>query len=100
MTRKEKEQLAVLISNGINTKKQLTSHGINIYDAASDHTRLIYPLHGETSFTDDTIFALTEHGEDVLYELEQRRTQTKLTVITIIASIIAAICSLISTIQH
>ena len=100
MTRKEKEQLAILISNGINTYKQLNNHGIHIHDAASDHTRLIYPLHGETNFTDDTVFALTEYGEDLLYDLEQKRTQKKLTIVTIIASIIAAICSLISIIRH
>ena len=100
MTRKDKETTIILISNGINTYRELTNHGINVYDAASDSTRLIYPLHGEINFTDDTVFALTERGEDILYELERHRAQTRITIITVIASIIAAICSLVSLFQH
>ena len=100
INRKDKETTAILISSGINTYKELTDHGVNVYDAASDQTRLIYPLHGEIKFDDDTVFTLTEYGEDLLYTLEQNRLHSKLTVITVIASIIAAICSLISIIPH
>lgn len=64
-----------------------------------DSLERLYLPNGEISFNDDTVFALTEHGEDLLYKVQKERRQGLLTVIAAVAGIIAAVCSIISVIR-
>lgn len=96
MNQKEKEHAVILVSNGIRTYKQLKEHGVNVYDAASSYSNLLYLPNGETLFRDDTVFALTEHGEDMLCQIQKEHKQELLMWIAAIASSVGAIATIIS----
>ncbi len=96
MNQKEKEHAVLLVSSGIHTYKQLKEHGVDVYDAVSSYSNLLYLPNGETSFNDDTVFALTEHGEDVLYQIQKENKQELLMWIAAIASCAGSIATIIS----
>ena len=91
MNQKEKEHAVLLVSSGIHTYKQLKEHGVNVYDAASSYSNLLYTQNNEASFRDDTVFALTEHGEDILYQVQKDSMKEQLARESIEASRTAAL---------
>lgn len=79
MTNEDKEKLVKLIASGINTYADIeeilpgavASAVVDYTDGTSLH--LIYPVNKDTHIKSDTIFALTDDGKDILYQLQKEQ---------------------------
>ena len=105
MTDEERESLVLMVSRGQSTYGEIRAAFPNVAEytwrlcgkGAYPSSDVVICRRGgdrDTELRDEEVFELTYAGKNLLHRIEKERRQELLAIVTTVASIIAAICSL------